>query len=62
METLSVTAKLAKNDEIKAADVLFKNCWLGGSPLLLEDATLKMTAIGQLNQLTGSVKAELKNL
>lgn len=62
METYSMVAKLAKTDEIRASNILFDNCWLGGSSLLQEDAVLKMNAIGQLNAMTSAVSASLKNL
>lgn len=62
METLSAVSKLGKTDEVKAAAVLFENCWLGGSALLREDAVLKMAAIGQLNGLMEVARASLKNL
>lgn len=62
METLAATNKLRKTDEIKAAEVLFKNCWLGGSQLMQEDAIIQMAATGQLNGLINISGAELKNL
>ncbi len=62
METMTVMTKLAKTDEIKAANVLFDGCWLGGSPLIQEEAVLKMAAIGQVNTLMEVTKVEVKNL
>ncbi len=62
METLAAANKLGKTDEIKAANALFENCWLGGSPLIREDASLKMAAVGQLNVLINGVTASIKNL
>lgn len=62
METLSAVSKLGKTDEIKAANALFENCWLGGSPILREDAVLKMAVIGRLNKIMEVSRVELKNL
>lgn len=62
METLSAVSKLGKSDEVKAANALFDNCWLGGSALLREDAVLRMAVIGQLNGLMEVARASLKNL
>lgn len=62
METMAAVNKLSKTDEVKAANALFDNCWLGGSTLLREDAVLKMAAIGQLNALMSVAAASLKNL
>lgn len=62
METLSAVAKLSKTDEIKGANVLFDNCWLGGSSLLKEEATLRMAALKHLNQVMQISKTEIKNM
>ena len=62
METISAVRKLGKTDEIKGANALFDNSWLGGSTLLREDAVLKLAAIGQLDSLTEKVTSAIKNL
>jgi hypothetical protein len=62
METLSVVNKLGKSDEVKAANVLFENCWLGGDPALKDEAILKMAAIARLNGLMNVRATEIKNL
>ena len=62
MDTLSAVSKLNKTDEIKAANVLYDNTWLGGSPELQEDAVLKMAAIGQLSNLITASNAKIKNV
>lgn len=62
METMSAVNQFSKKDEIKSADILFKNCLLGGDPLLSEDAIIKMEAIGQLSTIFGACTGKLKNL
>jgi len=62
METFSAVSVLGKKDEVKAANTLFENCWLGGSPIMQTDAVVKMAAIGQLNVLMGGCVATIKNL
>ncbi|MGL4908839.1 MAG: hypothetical protein ACRC3G_05860 [Bacteroidales bacterium] len=62
MATMAAVSKIGKTDEIKAAEVLFENCWLGGAMAIKEEAMLKLAAIGQLNVLMSVVTASLKNL
>jgi len=62
METMSAVNKIGKTDEVKAANILFDNCWLGGSQTMKEDAVVKMAAIGKLNELMNISTAEIKNL
>lgn len=62
MDTFAAVSKLGKTDEIKAANALFENCWLGGSQMLRDDAVLKMAVIGQLNKVMDVARAEIKNL
>ncbi|MGL5913881.1 MAG: hypothetical protein ACRCZB_06915 [Bacteroidales bacterium] len=62
MDTLAAVSKIGKSDEIKAANALFENCWLGGAMAIKEEAMLKLAAIGQLNVLMSVVTASLKNL
>lgn len=62
METMAAVNKLGKTDEVKAAEVLFTNCWLGGSPVMQQDAVVKMEATGKLGVLMGGLTSEIKNL
>ncbi|MEG2276676.1 MAG: hypothetical protein RSA53_05505 [Odoribacter sp.] len=61
MNTISAVTKMAKTDEIKASNVLFDNCWLGGDEMMKEDAIIKMAAIGILNEMMNVGIATLKN-
>lgn len=61
-ETLAATTSLAQRDPYKAMSVLFENCWLGGDPLIKDDAVLRMAATQKLDGLVASVVANLKNL
>ena len=62
MEAMSAVAKVGKSDEMKAAEVLFNACWLGGSEMIKNDVALKMAVIGQLNLLISSCLVDVKNL
>lgn len=62
MPTMSAVNKISKNDEVKAAEVLFDNCWLGGDPMVKEDAILRMAATARLKDIMAVKSAELKNL
>lgn len=62
LQTMSAVTKLSKTDEVKGAEVLFDNCWLGGSEALRRDAILFMEAGKQLAKMFGSCTSSLKNL
>jgi hypothetical protein len=62
MDMFSVINKMAKTDEVKAANILFDHCWLGGDPLVREDSVIRMTAIASMQQIFAIRTAELKNL
>lgn len=62
METLSAVNAVSKKDEVKAANTLFANCWLGGSELVKTDAVVKMAMMGKLNDMMTLAHADLKNL
>ena len=59
--TLSRVNKLAKADEVLAAQELIKNCWVDGDKEILDDAYMMMAAVGQMGELSKGVTAELKN-
>lgn len=62
METLSAVNAVSKIDEVKAANTLFANCWLGGSDLVKTDAVIKMGMMSKLNDMMTLAHADLKNL
>lgn len=62
IETMSAVSAVSKQDELKGADTMFKNCWLGGSPLVQNDAILKTSALGALGSLFATCHTEIKNL
>ena len=59
--TMSLVAKLAKSDEVKASVALLDNCWLGGDEGALEDAVIKMAMIGKLQSIMQVTSSEIKN-
>lgn len=62
MEAMSAVVKVSKTDEMKAAEILFDECWLGGADIIKDDVALKMAVIGQLNMLVSSCVVDVKNL
>ena len=61
-DDMSAVNAVSKQDELKGADTMFKNCWLGGSPLVQSDAILKTSALGALGSLFATCHTEIKNL
>ena len=62
MQTMQAFSATAKQNEVRAAEVLFDNCWLGGAPLMKSDAVYKMQATGELQNIFGKCVSKLKNL
>lgn len=62
MDTMSAVNQVGKNDEVKAATVMFDNCWLGGDDMMKEDAIIKMSALTQLSTVFNTCTASIKNL
>lgn len=58
MDVMSAVNAVSKQDELKGADTMFKNCWLGGSPLVQSDAILKTSALGALGSLFATCHTE----
>lgn len=61
MNTMSAVMAVAKTDELKASNVMFENCWLGGDELMREDFALKVAAMGKMQSLMEVKVQELKN-
>ncbi len=62
MKTMQAVNATSKTNEVKASEVLFDNCWLGGSQMLQNDAILKMEAMAALGSMFGNYVHTLKNL
>lgn len=62
MATMQAFSAAAKNNEVKAAEILFDNCWLGGSPAIKADAIYKMEAMNAMQGVFGRCTRALKNL
>lgn len=62
LETMAAVTKVAKMDEIKSAEVMFDNCWLGGSSQLREDAILFLEVTKKLGDMFNSCLSSIKNL
>lgn len=62
MRTMQAFSATAKNNEVKAAEIFFDNCWLGGSPMMKTDAVYKLQANGELQAIFGKCVSKLKNL
>lgn len=59
---MAAVTKIAKTDEVKSCEVMFDNCWLGGSEALRQDAILFLEATKQLGTMLNSCRSSLKNL
>lgn len=62
LEAMAAVTKVAKTDEIKSAEVMFDNCWLGGSPQLRQDAILFLEVTKKLGDMFNSCLSSIKNL
>lgn len=62
MKTMQAVSAMSKTNEMKGAEVMFDNCWLGGSPVMQSDAIIKMQAMTAMGSLLGSCMHEIKNL
>ena len=62
MTTMQAVNSVSKTNEVKASEVMFDNCWLGGSPQLKTDAIYKMDAMAALGSMFGKCVRSLKNL
>lgn len=62
LETMRATASIGKTDEFKSSEVMFDNCWLGGSEYLRKDAVLFLETVKQLSTLFQSCMSSIKNL
>lgn len=60
MKTMQAVNATSKTNEVKASEVMFDNCWLGGSPMLQSDAILKMEAMATLGSMFGKCVRTLK--
>ncbi len=62
MKTMQAFSATAKSNDVKAAEVMFDNCWLGGSAMMKADAVYKLQAVGELQNIFGKCVSKLKNL
>ena len=62
IDTLKAVGAISKKDEMEAALVLAKNCWLGGSEALLTDGVLFTGTAKELGALMNATQSSLKNL
>lgn len=61
LETMAAVAKIGKTDEVKSAEAMFDNCFLGGSPHLRTDAILFMETTKRLGEMFSGCMSSLKN-
>ena len=62
MKTMQAFSATAKTNEVKAAEIFFDNCWLGGAAMMKTDAVYKLQANGELQAIFGKCVSKLKNL
>lgn len=59
---LGAAMQAGKNNPLKLAEVLLKNCWLGGDEAFKTDDQLFLAASGQMDALIEVKTAEIKKL
>lgn len=62
MKTMQAASAISKNNEMKGAEVMFDNCWLGGSSTMQSDAIIKMQGMSAIGSLFGTYTHSIKNL
>lgn len=62
LDTISAVTRMAKSDEMRSSEVLYDNCWLGGSVAMRKDAVLFLQATKQLGTMLNSCRSSIKNL
>jgi hypothetical protein len=61
-ETLSIVNKLSKTDEVKAAEILVRQCWIEGDSLIKEDGILMLSVAAEFGQTNKAKATILKNV
>jgi hypothetical protein len=59
---LALAAKFIENDPIKAGDVLFENCWVGGDEQIKDDDEARLACIELIGKLFKKKQASIKKL
>tara|TARA_Y100000782_G_scaffold111876_1_gene140908 strand:- start:5291 stop:5620 length:330 start_codon:yes stop_codon:yes gene_type:complete len=62
LKTIGAAGKFAETDPIKAGEIIFSNCWLGGDERIKEDDEAKIAAIKAVGQLFKAKVAQVKKL
>lgn len=62
LDTIKVSSKYIESDPIKAGEVVFTNCWLGGDDIIKDNDEAKMSAMQQVSSLFKVRQATLKKL
>jgi hypothetical protein len=62
MKTMKAAMEVSKTDEMEGSLILMKNCWLGGSDLLMNDGLLFVQTATQVQKMFASAVGRLKNL
>jgi hypothetical protein len=60
-ETLAIVNKLSKTDEVKAAEILIKQCWVEGDSIIKEDGILMLAVAAEFGQANKVRATILKN-
>ena len=62
LDTIKASSKYIESDPIKAGEVVFNNCWLGGDAEIKDNDEVKMSAMQQVSSLFKVRQATLKKL
>lgn len=62
LDSIKASSKYLQSDPIKAGEVVFNECWLGGSSEIQENDEVKMSAMQKVSTLFKIRQATLKKL
>ncbi len=62
LDTIKASSKYIESDPIKASEIVFLNCWLGGDEAIKENDEAKMSAMQKVSSLFKVRQAKLKKL
>jgi hypothetical protein len=62
LETIAAAGRVMDNDPIRAGQVVFENCWLGGDETMKNSDEAKLAAIREVNKLFRILETEVKKM
>lgn len=62
LDVLSAASRFSETDPIKAGNIMFENCFLGGDEAIKENDELKLSVIQAISKLVKIREAQIKKL